>query len=171
MKNGKDDLRELDELHGTIEKDLPIDPDVILPADVQAAIARGEAAFESQGRSVSTGEAATGGAIPSIITSVVDQQVQDSRDTVLDARELNSKGIRQQPPMIGRLRAIMILVDRLVSDGVPFAVGPNSKMNAAVHKWLNARVEKSTDTRKSRRTAITQGAVREILKQVRELRR
>jgi hypothetical protein len=160
-----------DGLQSTIEKDLPIDPDVILPVDVQATIARGEAAFESQGRSVSTGEAAPGGAIPKIITSVVDQAVQDARDTVLDARELKSKGNRQQPPMIGRLRAVMILVDRLVSDGVPFGVGPNSKMNKAVHCWLNAKAERSADTRKSRLKAITPGAVRELLKQVRSLRR
>jgi hypothetical protein len=157
-----------DELH--LEKDLPSDPDVILPADVRAAIARGESAFESQCRSVSTGEAAPGEAIPRIITSVVDQQVQDSRDAVLDARELESKGYRQQPPMIGRLRAVIILVDRLVSEGIPFGVGPNSKMNKAVHKWLNSKAEKSADIRKSRRKAITPGAVRELLKQVRALR-
>jgi hypothetical protein len=160
-----------DELHSTIEKDLPIDPGVILPEGVQATIARGEAAFESQERSVSTGEAAPGGAILKIITSVVDQRVQDSRDAVLDARERKSKGNHQQPPMIGRLRAVMILVDRLVSDGVPFGVGPNSKMNKAVHSWLKAKAEKSTDIRKSRRKAITPGAVRELLKQVRSLRR
>ena len=39
MKNRKD------ELQITIEKDVPIDPGVILPADVQATIARGEAAL------------------------------------------------------------------------------------------------------------------------------
>ena len=165
MKNRKD------ELHGTIEKDLPIDAGVILPADVQATIARGEAAFESQGRSVSSGKAAPDGAIPKIVTSVVDQGVQDLRDIVLDARERKSKGNRQQPPMIGRLRAVMILVDRLSSDGIPFGVGPNSKMNKAVHDWLNAKAEKSADTRKSRTKAITRGAVRELLKQVRALRR
>jgi hypothetical protein len=163
MKNRKD------ELQITIEKDVPIDPGVILPADVQATIARGEAAL-SQARSVRIGKAAPGAAIPKIITSVVDKEVQDSRDAVLDARERKSKGNRQQPPMIGRLRAVVILVDSLESDGVPFGVGPNSKMNKAVHSWLNARAEKSADPRKSRQKAVTQGAVRELLKQVRSLR-
>jgi hypothetical protein len=51
MKNRKD------ELQITIEKDVPIDPGVILPADVQATIARGEAAL-SQARSVRIGKAA-----------------------------------------------------------------------------------------------------------------
>jgi hypothetical protein len=64
----------------------------------------------------------------------------------------------------------VILVDSLESDGVPFGVGPNSKMNKAVHSWLNARAEKSADPRKSRQKAVTQGAVRELLKQVRSLR-
>ena len=169
--NRKDDVREsAAEMHGTIEKDPPIASDVTLPADVQATIARGEAAFKSQSRLIGTREVANGGSFPTIITSVVDQQVQDFRDVALDARELQSKGNRQQPPMIGRLRAVMILVDRLVSDGIPFGVGPNSKMNKAVQNWLNAKAEQSADIRKSRRKVITPGAVRELLKQVRALR-
>ena len=161
-------LQKPEELHSTTEKDPPIDPGVTLPPDVQATIARGEAAFESQSQSIGNPEAVPGRAIP--ITSVVDQQVQDSRDIVLRDRELKSSGNRQQPPMIDRLRAVMILVDRLESDGVPFGVGPNSQMNKAVHNWLNAKAEQSIDIRKSRRKTITPGAVRELLKQVRELR-
>jgi hypothetical protein len=170
--NRKDDVREAGaEMQGTVEKDRTIASDVTLPADVQATSARGEAAFKSQSRpAVGTRELANGGSFPTIITSVVDQQVQDFRDLALDARELQSKGNRQQPPMIGRLRAVMILVDRLVSNGIPFGVGPNSRMNQAVHTWLNAKAEQSTDIKKSRRKLITPGAVRELLKQVRALR-
>jgi|GraSoiStandDraft_24_1057298.scaffolds.fasta_scaffold132743_3 hypothetical protein len=167
MMNREDEVPEptAEKMHGHIENGPAIASDVPLPADIQATIARGEAAFKRQSRSVGIGAS-----VPTIITSVVDQQVQDSRDLALDARELQSKGNRQQPPMIGRLRAVMILVDRLVSDGMRFGVGPNSKMNKAVHNWLNAKAEHSADTRKSRRKVITAGAVRELLKQVRALR-
>jgi hypothetical protein len=172
MMNKRDDNQEsAAEMFGTTDKDLPIDPSVILPADVQATITRGEAAFKGQGRKIRMRDAINSGAMPRIITSVVDQQVQDSRDIVLDTRELQSEGTRQQPPMIGRLRAVMILVDRLLADGVPFGVGPNSKMNKALHNWLSAKAGQSTDIRKSRRKVITPGAVRELLKQVRALRR
>jgi hypothetical protein len=150
--------------------DPPSDPAVTLPADVQATIARGESAFKSQGQPVNPGQGCRGASMPSIITSVVDQKVQDFRDAILDVRELQSKGTRRQPPMIHRLRAVIILIDRLVSDGVPFGVGPNSRMNKAVHDWLNAKAKQSADIRKSRRKKITPGAVCELLKQVRALR-
>jgi hypothetical protein len=65
------------------------------------------------------------------------------------------------------LRAVMIVVDRLVSDGVPLAVGPNSRMNKALHKWLNDKASRSHDIRKSRRREITPSAVRALLKQIR----
>jgi hypothetical protein len=146
-----------------------VDPRVTLPADVKAAIARGEAAFERQRKSVGVGRSIEQ-AKPRIITSVVDQQVQDRRDIILDTKELQSRGARQQPPMIARLRAVMILVDRLVADGVPFGVGPNSKLNKAVHSWLETKAEQSADIRKSRQKAITPSAVRALLKQVRALR-
>lgn len=61
----------------------------------------------------------------------------------------------------------MILVDRLMSDGMRFGVGPNSRMNKAVRNWLNAKAKRSPDTRKSRRKQITPTAVRALLKQVR----
>jgi hypothetical protein len=153
-----------------VAKELPSDPAVKLPADVQALIARGEAAFKNQSRSGSTRVRDGSDLSPSIITSVIDQSVQDLRDTILEARELQTKGNRRQPPMINRLRAVMIVVDRLVSDGVPFAVGVNSKMNKAVRSWLHSKSERSPDNRKSRRKQITSGAVRELLKQVRALR-
>lgn len=146
---------------------LSSDPNVKLPADVQATIARGKAAFERQKRSEGTRGPGAGDVIPGIITSVIDQEVQDRRDANLDARELPTKGNRRQPPMIIRLRSVMILVDRLTSDGMPFGVGPNSKMNKAVRNWLNAKAKRSPDARKSRQKEITPTAVRALLKQVR----
>ena len=98
----KKDLGEL------VAEELPCDPDVKLPADVQATIARGEEAFQKQSRSEGARVSDASGLIPSIITSVVDQRVQDRRDTNLDAQELPTKRNRRQPPMIRRLRAVMI---------------------------------------------------------------
>ena len=91
-----------------VAEELPCDPDVKLPADVQATIARGEEAFQKQSRSEGARVSDASGLIPSIITSVVDQRVQDRRDTNLDAQELPTKRNRRQPPMIRRLRAVMI---------------------------------------------------------------
>jgi hypothetical protein len=142
------------------------DPDVRLPADVQTAIARGEAAFKNQSRHADTRVRDDDG-IPEIITSVVDQSVQDRRDANLDAREQPTKGRRRQPPMIGRLRAVMIVVDRFLAERVRLRVGPNSRMNKSVRKWLNIRASRSLDPRTSRRKQISGTAVRELLKQVR----
>lgn len=149
-----------------VAEELPTDPSVRLPSDVQATVARGEKAFENQKRSGHLRVHKASIAIPRIITSVTDQRVQDRRDVNLDARRLPPAGGRRQPPMIARLRAVMILVDRLMSDGVPFGVGPNSKMNNAVRNWLNERARRSPDPRGSRRKQITPTAVRALLKQV-----
>ena len=130
------------------------------------AIARGEAAFKRQKPVEGTRGLAASDVVPKIITSVIDQRVQDRRDANLDAREIPTKGNRRQPPMTNRLRAVMILVDRLRSDGMPFGVGPNSKMNKAVRNWLNDKARRSPDTRKSRHKEITPTAVRALLKQV-----
>jgi hypothetical protein len=151
-----------------VAEELPCDPAVKLPADVRATIARGEAAFRNQGPYNLPGSPNRADRTnPRVITSVVDQKVQERRDANLDARELPPKRARRQPPMVPRLRAAMIVVDRLVADGVPFAVGPNSQMNKAVQKWLNDRASRSPDPRVSRRKQITPTAVRELLKQVR----
>ena len=145
---------------------LPIDPAVKLPPDVQSAIARGNAAFGRQSRFTASRTPKRGRQTPKIITSVIDQHVQERRDSNLDAREQAAWGKRRQPPMTNRLRAVMIVVDRLTSEGVPFGVGPNSRMNKAVLKWLNDRAKRSGDSRKSRRKEITPTAVRALLKQV-----
>jgi hypothetical protein len=143
---------------------LPCDPDVTLPADVRAAIVRGEAAFKNQRRPKRTGLSAN--ELPNVITSVIDQNIQDGRDANLEARARPTMGSRRQPPMIARLRAVMIVVDRLIADGVPFGVGPNSKMNKAIRIWLNERAKRSPDTRVSRRKQITPTAVRQLLRHV-----
>lgn len=149
-------------------EELPSDPDIKLPADVRATIARGNAAFERQTPHKNHRVPNHGGRTPRVITSVVDQDVQDRRDTNLNARARPPKGKRRQPPMTNRLRAAMIVVDRLMADGVPFGVGPNSRMNKAVREWLNDRARRSPDHRPSRRREITPTAVRALLKQVRE---
>ena len=130
----------------------PVDSDVKLPADIRTTIARGQEAFKKQSRSEST-------PVPDpsakIITSVIDQSVQDRRDANLNARAQPTKGNRRQPPMIARLRAVLIVVDRLMAEGVPFGVGPSSKMNKAVREWLNDKAMRSPDPRKSRHKPIT----------------
>ena len=148
-----------------VPEQLPIDPAVKLPADVQATIARGNAAFKRATRNKKR-NIPSRGRMPTIITSVIDQGVQDRRDANLDAREKPTKGKRRQPPMVNRLRSVMIVVDRLMSEGVPFGVGPNSRMNKAVRRWLNDRAKQSPDRRKSRRKEVTPTAVRALLKQV-----
>jgi hypothetical protein len=152
------------ELGVLLTEELPCDPAVKLPADVQATIARGEEAFKSQKSYKPPRNHA--GRIPKVITSVADQDRQDRRDANLAGRAQPSKGTRRQPPMLGRLRAVTILVDRLLADGVPFGVGPNSRMNKAVREWLNDRARRSSDHRKSRRNEIGPTAVRALLKQV-----
>ena len=122
------------DLGSLVAEPLPCDPDVTLPADVRATIVRGEEAFKNQRPPKRTRLSAS--ELPNVITSVIDQNIQDGRDANLDALAQPTKGSRRQPPMIARLRAVMIVVDRLIADGVPFGVGPNSKMNKAVRIWL-----------------------------------
>ena len=148
-----------------VPKQLPNDPAVKLPSDIQSTIARGNAAFRRQGHFTASRNPKRGRKTPTIITSVIDQEIQDRRDANLDARDKAAEGKRRQPPMTNRLRAVMVVVDRLMSEGVPFGVGPNSRMNKAVLKWLNDRAKRSGDTRKSRRKEITPTAVRALLKQ------
>ena len=69
---------------------LPIDPDVKLPADIQVTIARGKAAHRKFKKSWRKQElirpkGPAGG--PFLITSVVDKEVQDRRDAALSALE------------------------------------------------------------------------------------
>jgi hypothetical protein len=73
--------------------------------------------------------------------------------------------------MLERFRAAVIMVDALEANGVPFGVGPNSKMNKELLKFLNEQARQSTDSRKSRRKQITAGAVRSLLREINKMRR
>jgi hypothetical protein len=75
--------------------ELPIDPEVKLPADVRATIAEGETAFRNQKkrrRSKSHSAHQCSGAGPTFITAVVDQGVQNRRESVLKRRPKNRAG-------------------------------------------------------------------------------
>src|SRR6516164_3874736 len=99
------------------------DPNVVIPADVQASIGRAEAAVATASPAVATKGHLT------FRTAVTDQNVQDARDHYLDGLEASGKGERQQPAMVDRLRATDTFVQREIADGTPFGVGLNSIMN------------------------------------------
>ena len=154
---------------------LPIDPEVKLPADVQTRIARGEAEFKKfkrkfyrykkqQQRISDTSPKASSPSNRIFITSV-----EDRRDAALDALAQQSKGRRGQPPMLERLRVMQIIVDRLVADGVPFATSRNSRMNKLVREYLNEMAARSRDKSESRCKKIGEDAVRRPLKQIKGL--
>lgn len=153
---------------------LPIDPDVKLPADVRASIARGEAKFQEfqrqykkQQRTTHTDPKAT--APSSIISSVVDQKIQDRRDAAISALEKQSAEKGGQPPMVVRLRVVCILVDRLVAEGVRFATARDSQMNKLVRERLNVWAASSRDRSKSRSKQVSPDAVRRLLRQIKGL--
>ncbi len=153
--------------------EVPIDPDVKLPAEIQATIRRGEQAFKreskrrKQGRAQTCNPAPEGStAVPSFITSVGDEEVQNHRESMLEAKAQQSRGKRGQPPRLDRLRVVWTIVDRLQAEGVRFATGRNSKMNKLVREWLNVRAARSPHDSKSRRKQLTPDAVQELLKQV-----
>jgi hypothetical protein len=152
---------------------LPIDPDVKFPADVQASITRGNAAYRKFKQSWRKQELVrpkgpAGG--PFFITSVVkNEEVQKRRVTALSDLEKQSDGKRGQPRMLFRLRVVLALVDRHRAEGVPFGTGPNSRMNKLVLEDLNKMAARSRDSRKSRSTPVTAGALRSVLRQIKGL--
>jgi hypothetical protein len=158
---------------------LRIDPDVKLPADLQARIARGEAErqkfkrkfyrHKKQQQRISNTSPKASSPSPIFITSVVDKEVQDRRDAALDALAQQSKGKRGQPPMLVRLRVVQIIVDRLVAEGVPFATCRNSRMNKLVLECLNEMAARSRDKSESRCKKIGADAVQRPLKQIKGL--
>ncbi len=153
-------------------EELPIDPGVKLPADIQATIAQGEAAFKNQKkRRRSKRDSAPKGsdARRPFVTAVTDQEVQDRREYILKGKRQQSQGRRGQPPMLERLRVGSIIVDRLRAEGVPFGTGPNSRMNKRVREMLNEMASKSRDSRKSRRKKISADAVQDMLRQIKDL--
>jgi hypothetical protein len=152
---------------------LPIDRDVKLPADIQASIARGKAAYRKFKKSWRKQElirpkGPAGG--PFFIASVVkNEEVQERRDAALSALEKQSEGKRGQPPMLALRRIMLALVDRHRAEGVPFGTGPNSRMNKLVREDLNKMAARSRDSRKSRPKQWTAGAVRYLLRQIKGL--
>jgi hypothetical protein len=147
-----------------------VDPDVALPDDIRNTIARGEAVAKSRGLQSRPGCDAPNAGSYDFIMSIVDEELQDRRDSILHARAQAAKGKRQQPPKVERFRFVLIVVEWLESIGIPFGVAPDSKMNKALRKWLNDKAKCSRDPRISRRPPITPDAVRELLKQVRAFR-
>lgn len=153
---------------------LPIDPDVKLPADVRASIARGEAKFQEFQRQYKKQQRTThtdpkAAAPSSIISSVVDQKIQDRRDAAISALEKQSAEKGGQPPMVVRLRVVCILVDRLVAEGVRFATARDSQMNKLVRERLNVWAATSRDRSKSRSKQVSPDAVRRLLRQIKGL--
>jgi hypothetical protein len=151
---------------------LPVDPDVKLPADIQASIARGKAAYRKFKKSWRKQElmrpkSPAGG--PFFITAVVKEEVQERRDAYFSALEKQSEGKAGQPPMLFRLRVVLALVDRHRAEGVPFGTGPNGRMNRLVLEDLNKMAARSRDSRKSRRKQVTASTMRYILRQIKGL--
>ena len=100
-----------------------------------------------------------------------DQKIQHFRDGVCNAlMQVAIEAGRGQPPMVERLRAAANMVDELVSNGVPFGVGRNSKMNKEIRVRLHEEALRSADDRKSRHKQISADAAREMLRQIKWLR-
>jgi hypothetical protein len=151
---------------------LPVDPDVKLPADVQNTIAKGEVLAKNQKKrrsskrdSILKGSRAG----PIFRSAVVDQEVQDRRDSALEKKARVSQGKRGQPPMLERPRVGTIIVERLVADGVPWGTSRNSRMNKLLREGLNEMSANSRDTRKSRRKKISADAVQDVLREIKGL--
>jgi hypothetical protein len=144
---------------------VPIDKDVKLPAVIQAAIARGEAAFRTVERKARR-KKPRAGASPSFVTSVVDKKVQDRRDRRLEAKAKQAKGKRGQPPRLARSRVARIVVDRLLAEGVPDGTCRDSQMNRLAREWLNDKAASSRDRAKSRRKQLSEDAMRDVLNEI-----
>ena len=152
--------------------DVPVNSNGELPVQVQTTIAQGEAAFKAQKSRRSSKRRSSGkgsGAPPTFTTSVVDKELQDHREWALNKKAQGSRGKRGQPPMLERLRAATIIVDRLRAKGVPFATGRNSRMNKLVRERLNEMAARSRDARKSRRKQVSADAVQDMLRQIKQL--
>jgi hypothetical protein len=152
--------------------ELPVDPNVKVPTDVQDNIAKGEALAKNQKKrrsskrdSILKGSRAG----PIFRTAVVDQEVQDRRESALEKKARLSQGKRGQPPMLERLRVGTIIVERLLADGVPWATSRNSRMNKLLRERLNGLAANSRDTRKSRCKEVSADAVRDLLREIKGL--
>jgi hypothetical protein len=170
---------------------LPIDrpdPNVKLPKAVKDSIARGEAAFEKKrsksrrsrkGTTVAERKASGGRRTAKFTTSTVSLDVQERRQAHFDHMAQTHKGAVGQPPMLERQQDVLIVVDRLMADGVPFDIEQHSKseMVRLVQEWLNAHAKTRAKThaegacgiRKSRRKQLSFKAVSDLLKKIKHL--
>jgi hypothetical protein len=105
------------------------------------------------------------------ITSVIDVEEHERREAALTQAARASSTKPGQPPMVDRLREVMILSDRLETDGIPFATARDSRMNKEVREWLHERSKQTPDQRKSRRKKVGRDAVQNILKQIKKIRK
>jgi hypothetical protein len=158
--------REIGPTTGENLSKVPLDEEVKLPAEIRDTIARGEEAFQKVKPSREKVRTRPGAGF---VTSVVDANVQNHRNSVLKAKAQQATGKRGQPPMLVRLQALRIFVDRLIAEGVPFGTSRDSKMNKLVGEWLNDLAATSRDRAKSRRKQVSPDAVRSILRQIKEL--
>ena len=98
------------------------------------------------------------------------QKIQHFRDGIFDAiSQTIAEGIIGQPPMVERFRIATSIVDDLLARGVPFGVCRNSRMNKELRKLLNEQAKKSSDSRKSRRKEIKEGATRLLLQEIKRM--
>jgi hypothetical protein len=99
-----------------------------------------------------------------------DQKTRHIFDGIFDAiAQAIEEGSLGQPPMVERFRTAMAIVEMLESKGVPFGVCPGSRMNKELRRLLNEAIQ-SSDTRKSRRKQIGEGATRRQLRQIKTMR-
>jgi hypothetical protein len=100
----------------------------------------------------------------------VDEKIQHCRDGIFDAiAQTIREGTIGQPPMVERFRTATLIVDDLLSQGVPFGVCPNSRMNKELRRLLNDEARRSTDSRKSRQKQIGPRATRRLLLEIKSL--
>jgi hypothetical protein len=138
--------------------------DLTLPTHVRNSIAQGRSAFSKTGRFHTNYSNEVLRAMP------LNRKRQHLRDSVCNALAQLSREEGGQPHWVERLREATIIVEWLESQGVPFGVCPNSRMNKALLGWLNEQSGQSNDPRKSRRKKIKAGAVQDLLRKIRQLR-
>jgi hypothetical protein len=106
------------------------------------------------------------------ITTIVDPAVEARRERLLDQIAQAAKGKRGQPPMVDRLRVLLVYVDYLLQrNECRFGTCRTSIMNRMVRDFQNKKIKRSQSTQKSRspRKQVGPDAVSKQLKQVRRL--
>ena len=138
--------------------------DITLPTNVRNSIAQGRSAFSKRKRFDTNYSDEVLRAMP------LNRKRQHLRDSVYNALAQVAREEGGQPPWVERFREATIIVEWLESQGVPFGVCPNSRMNKALLRWLNEQSGQSNDHRKSRRKKIKAGAMQDLLRKIRQLR-